>query len=78
MLRQFLASIRYIETYMDIEYRGGAVKGRPPSRYSFPCMFLYHLLDDVQKGPKHVVDENLMRSVVLKLVFELTINTDII
>jgi hypothetical protein len=60
---------------MDIEYRGGAVKGSPPSRHSFPFIFLWILYEDVQKHPKYVVDEKLMFS-VLKVVYSLT-NTDI-
>ena len=47
------------------------MKGRPPSRHSFPCMFLHSLHEDVQKRPKHVVDEKLMCS-VLKVVYALT------
>ena len=66
---------RFTATYMDIEYRGGAVKGRPASRHSFPRMFLHNPHEDVQKRPKHVVDEKLMCS-VLKVVYALT-HTDI-
>jgi len=49
------------------------VKGRPQPRYPFPCIVLYNLSSEGQNRSKHVVDDNLMCS-VLKVVLVMTIN----
>jgi hypothetical protein len=52
------------------------LKGTPTPRYDFPCTSLWNLPDDGQKGPKHVVDDRWMQS-VLTVVFAPIINADI-